>query len=295
MTKVSVSADTVALLKRTLVALQGDTPPPAKKSLPKWLPNGEAITTLKQLAAVLCIDEKTAAYVVLDAHQPPKTLLIEAKRKVRTPEGAIRFGQPIGTTIVRDKRSWRSRILTAALAGGMTLSFITGAEPTTGYAVAERGNNKEIPDDVFFDKAKGIAALREWVIAHEDKFDNPAAHLGIWHDEEHGEVVLDVSYVIEDREEAIRLGETNNQQAIWDIANMAEIDTGGTGDRQEKGRFDEQTRQGVYRKAAQASQRHDPRGNGFVAGRNLGTDGQGQNRKVMFRLRSLQPRIINND
>ena len=130
MTKVSVSADTVVLLKRTLVALQGDTPPPAKKSLPKWLPNGEAITTLKQLAAVLCIDEKTAAYVVLDAYQPSSALLLEAKRSI--------------------------------------------------------------------------------------------------------------------------------------------------GDRFEKGRFDEQAQQGVYRKAAQASQRHDPRGNGFVAGRNLGTDGQGE-------------------
>ena len=293
--QVVVSADTVALLKRTLMALQGDEPTPAKKTLPRWLPNGEPITTLKQLAAVLCIDTKTAAHVVLDAHNPPSTLLVEAKRRVRTPEGAIRFGQPIGSVITRDKRSWHSRIMAAALAGGMTLSFLTGAEPTTGYAVAERGNNQEIPDDVFFDKAQGIAALREWVIAHAEKFDDPAAHLGIWHDEEHNEVVLDISYVVEDRDEAIRLGEQNNQQAIWDIANMAEIDTGGTGDRQEKGRFNGQARQGLHRKATQASQRNDPRGNGFVAGRSVGQHGQSPKRQVKVRVNPSKPRIINND
>ena len=50
-----------------------------KKSLPHWLPNGAEITTLKQLAAVLSIDEKTAAHVVLTAHDPSPVLLSEAK------------------------------------------------------------------------------------------------------------------------------------------------------------------------------------------------------------------------
>jgi hypothetical protein len=144
--QVDVSANTVALLKRTLMALQGDEPTPAKKSLPRWLPNGEPITTLKQLAAVLCIDTKTAAHVVLDAHEPPEGLISEASQ----------------------------------------------------YA-------------------------------------------------------------------------------------------------SKKGRSNGQTRQGLHRKAAQASQRNDPRGNGFVAGRSVGQHGQSPKRQVKVRVNPSKPRIINND
>ena len=245
--KVVVSADTVALLARTAMALEEGTA--NKKSLPRWLPNGEPVTELKHVAALLCVDELTAAHAIIQSHNPPASLLAKALvRRVRTPQGAVRYGQPINSIIVRDKQSWRNRIMAAALAGGMTLSFMSGEEPTTGYAVAERGNNEEVPDDVFFDKKQGIAALRKWVIAHEDKFtDDPTAHLGIWHDEDHHEVVLDVAYVIDDRDAAVRLGQENNQQAIWDIANMAEIDTGGTGDRQEKGLRRVRTREGAER------------------------------------------------
>lgn len=275
--KVVLSADTVALLSRTVLALKDGTR--TKKALPQWLPNGEPITELKHLAAVLSIDERTAAFVVLDSYRPPTGLLAEAKDIVRTPEGAIKYGQPIGTVITRDKQSWAKRIFTAALAGGMTLSFLTGVEPDHGYAVASRGDNQEIPDDVFFSsQQRGISELRKWVIAHKDKFaDNPSAHLGIWHDEDHHEVVLDVSYVIEDRDEAIRLGQQNNQQAIWDIANFDEIDTGGTGDRQEKG----YGRQGLSYATTKADRRHDRRRTRRLAENGMGSHGQGTSQRQL--------------
>lgn len=71
------------------------------KSIPRWLPNGEEITELSQLAAVLCIDEKTAAFVVLDSHEPPKALyekaVVEVKgRSVRDSEY---WGAPVGTPL----------------------------------------------------------------------------------------------------------------------------------------------------------------------------------------------------
>lgn len=67
-----------------------------KKSLPRWLPNGAEITSLKQLAAVLSVDEKTAAYVVLDAHEPPEVLYKAAQRHVRD----VGFwGAPYGTPL----------------------------------------------------------------------------------------------------------------------------------------------------------------------------------------------------
>jgi hypothetical protein len=80
-----------------------------KKELPLWLPNGDEIESVAQLAAVLNTDTKTAAYHVLDAENPPKGLLLQAARitntkvrRVSTPEGRRRFGQPIGTIIKDD-------------------------------------------------------------------------------------------------------------------------------------------------------------------------------------------------
>lgn len=236
-TKVSIPASTVALLAATLRTLESKVAAETNrevKVLPLWLPNGEYITELKDLAAVLCIDERTAAFAVLDSCNPSPGLLAEAKRRVKTPAGALWYGQPIGSEIRRDKHSWGGRIIDAALAGGMTLSLLSGAEPKTGYAVAERGNNMEIPAEVFFDKRQGMAELRKWANAHEAQFDDPAAHLGIWYDKEHEEVCLDISYVLDDHDEAVALGKHNNQQAIWDIANTTEINTGGTGDREGK-------------------------------------------------------------
>lgn len=246
------------------------------KTLPRWLPNGDEITELKQLAAVLCIDEKTAAYVVLDSSNPPLELLVKAQRFVRTRAGAIHYGQPIGTPIRRDSESWRGVILAAAKEGGLTLSFLTGESPKTGYAVAERGNNREVPDTDFFDKKKGMAALMSWVRDHESKFDDPDAHLGIWYDTDNGEVVLDVSYVLQDRDEAIDRGKKNNQQAIWDIANFEEIDTGGTGDRQEK---EYRNGRSIHGKAAEAGIGNDRSRDERVAGIDLGED-QGEGRQV---------------
>lgn len=287
--KIVVSADTVALLSRAALAVAdyAEKPP---KALPKWLPNGEPVTELKHVAALLCIDELTAAHVVIQSHNPPYDLLAKALiRRVRTPEGAIRYGQPINTIIRRDRQSWRNRIISAALAGGMTLSFLTGQEPTKGYAVAERGNNQEIPDTVFFDKGKGIAELRKWIIAHEEKFDDPAAHLGIWYDRDHHEVVLDVAYVVDDKDEAVRLGQRNNQQAIWDILNGVEIDTGGTGDRRTKvlvGRVKgTDNGQGIHHQATKAGQRYERTRTDRVVGRSVGHDGQGPSREVKYRVK----------
>ena len=96
-----VTTDTIRALVKTLQALRVravQTP-----ELPYWMPDGSPITDLKSMAAVLNTDETTAAYAVL-AHDPiPVTLWYEAtrrvgedKRRVRTPAGALWYGQPIG-------------------------------------------------------------------------------------------------------------------------------------------------------------------------------------------------------
>lgn len=78
MTSVIIPGEAVALLTRTLRVLQGESPAPARKRLPAWLPDGNPITGLKDLAAVLCVDEKTAAFIVMEAFDPPAGMLAEA-------------------------------------------------------------------------------------------------------------------------------------------------------------------------------------------------------------------------
>lgn len=114
--------------------------------------------------------------------------------------------------------------------GGMSVS-LSGTEPKTGYMVGTRGNNREIPEDEFFDRQKGSKALGQYIRDNRDKLSQPGAHLGLWHDTANGEVCLDISIRVPSRGEAISLGQQWNQQAIWDVANGQEINTGGTGDR----------------------------------------------------------------
>jgi hypothetical protein len=202
------------------------------KSVPRWLPNGDEITELSQLAAVLNVDVKTAAWCVIDSKDAPVGLLEKALRFVRTRAGAIHYGQPIGTPIRKDRESWRGLIYEVTKESeGITLDFATGTRPQIGYVVAERGNNLEIPEDQFFDKSIGIPKLMEWVRKHEKELDKENAHLGVWHDKENKEVVFDVSFVIEDYDEAYKFGERNNQQSMYDIVNDDLIFIGGTGDR----------------------------------------------------------------
>lgn len=202
------------------------------KSIPRWLPNGEQITELEQLAAVLNVDVKTAAWCVIDSKDAPHDLLEKAQRFVRTQAGAIHFGQPIGTPIRKDRESWRGMIYEVVKqTDGITLNFSTGTRPQYGYVVAEQGNNLEIPEGEFFDKTTGVPKMMEWVRKHQRDLDKDNAHLGIWHDKENKEVVFDVSFVIENYDEAYSFGDNNNQQAMWDIVNAEPIYIGGTGDR----------------------------------------------------------------
>ena len=114
--------------------------------------------------------------------------------------------------------------------GGITIT-LAGKQPRTGYMVGKRGFNKEVSDKDFFDRKKGTKILGDYIKENRAELSKPNAHLGLWHDKKNGEMVLDISIKVQSRSEAVRLGRDSNQQAIWDVANLEEIDTGGTGDR----------------------------------------------------------------
>jgi len=54
-------------------------------------------------------------------------------------------------------------------------------------------------------------------------------YLGLWHNQDDGQVYLDVSENIMDENEATSRGRDRDQISIWDVANFKEIQTGGTG------------------------------------------------------------------
>jgi hypothetical protein len=73
--------------------------------------------------------------------------------------------------------------------------------------------------------------VSDYIDANADVFEDPSIYVGGWYDSENGEFVLDPSENVTDRAEALRLGRLRNQQAIWDVLGLTEIDTEGDGDR----------------------------------------------------------------
>lgn len=128
------------------------------------------------------------------------------------------------------------RVLAQGIAnGGFTWHPSTGHTPHSGFAVATRGNNVEIPLTDIHSNAQRehlVNEMSKYMDAMKPKLRaNPALHIGGWHDEAHHEFVLDLSEVVHDKATAVRLGRERNQQAIFDLGSLSEVATGGTGDR----------------------------------------------------------------
>lgn len=118
--------------------------------------------------------------------------------------------------------------------GGLTVNPLTGAEPTDGFIVARQEGSEIVAAAGFFDdREAGIDMIDQYLADHAADFDGDAM-LGLWHDTAHGEVVFDVVDRIASRDDAIAAGQSRDQQAIWDVAAGAEIDTGGSGGRPEE-------------------------------------------------------------
>jgi len=114
--------------------------------------------------------------------------------------------------------------------GGLSVKILTGEEPTDGFMVAQQGQNLEVKEEDFFDAKKGKAALSAYLKAKKLVFGEDQ-YLGLWWNKDKNEISLDVVDRIKTRSKATKAGRERNQQAIWDVKNQEEINTGGTGDR----------------------------------------------------------------
>jgi hypothetical protein len=114
--------------------------------------------------------------------------------------------------------------------GGLSVKMTDGSEPTTGYMVAkgtQYGVTVSAAD--FYDPTKGPKILADYMKKNKSDLGTGKNYLGLWHNTEDGNVYLDVSQNIQNKGEAISAGRSRDQISIWDVANFAEIQTGGTG------------------------------------------------------------------
>jgi len=124
----------------------------------------------------------------------------------------------VASDIIRFTQEW----------GGLSINMVDGSMPTTGYMVAKPPSLGKIVDAVDFnDPVKGPKILSDYMKRHKNDLGNGKNYLGTWLNE--GKVYLDVSENIQSKSKATRIGRERNQKAIWDVANLSEIDTGGTG------------------------------------------------------------------
>jgi hypothetical protein len=92
--------------------------------------------------------------------------------------------------------------------------------PAYGYWVAKPYGMENIPPSVL-----SIDVLGHWVGEKGGWHPSEGFYLGLWQDER-GNWSVDSVEFVQDRIAAIARGRRNNQRAIWDIANEAEIKTG---------------------------------------------------------------------
>ena len=120
--------------------------------------------------------------------------------------------------------------------GGLSVNMVNGSEPTSGFMVAKGAKFADKVEAVdFYDPIKGPKILSDFMKRFKSDLATGKNYLGLWHNKEDGKVYLDVSENIQDRERARTLGAKRDQISIWDVANFAEIETGGTGNVEKTG------------------------------------------------------------
>jgi hypothetical protein len=104
------------------------------------------------------------------------------------------------------------------LTGGATVSVTTGQSPDSGYAVSLPGFEYSVQS---WTKRSNEALVFAYVDKYRAKLAQPGHYLGSWvHD---GRLYLDITRVIPELAQAIKLGREGNQLAIYDIRNEREL------------------------------------------------------------------------
>jgi hypothetical protein len=114
--------------------------------------------------------------------------------------------------------------------GGISYHVKSGKEPKSGYMCATYAERAEwIKGDAVKDPEKRTDAIKKFMEKNKDVLSDPDNYLGTWYDTSSGNISLDISRNFKSKSEAIKYASEHNEKAIWDVKNMTEIPTGGTG------------------------------------------------------------------
>lgn len=114
--------------------------------------------------------------------------------------------------------------------GGISYHVKTGKEPKSGYMCATYAERAEwIKGDAVKDPEQRTKAIKDFMEKNKDVLSDPDNYLGTWYDTSSGNISLDISRNFSSKSEAIKYASEHNEKAIWDVKNMTEIPTGGTG------------------------------------------------------------------
>ena len=114
--------------------------------------------------------------------------------------------------------------------GGISYHVKSGKEPKSGYMCATYTDRSTwLKGDDVTDPEKRTTAIKSFMEKNKDVLSDPDNYLGTWFDSSTGNISLDISRNFSSKSEAIKFASEHNEKAIWDVKNMAEIPTGGTG------------------------------------------------------------------
>lgn len=123
-------------------------------------------------------------------------------------------------------RSTRSDLATderedLSLRGGFSVRVGNGMVPHDGYMVAQPGTERVFTSLASLDPTD----LRHYIDDFQTYLDMPGNFMGGWVDPTDHQVYLDISSRVTDRDQAIALGKSNHQLAIYDLGTGDEIRT----------------------------------------------------------------------
>lgn len=114
--------------------------------------------------------------------------------------------------------------------GGISIHVKSGKEPKSGYMCATYTDRSQwLKGDEVTNAEKRTTAIKSFMEKNKDVLSDPDNYLGTWYDTSTGNISLDISRNFTSKSAAVKFATEHNEKAIWDVKNMAEISTGGTG------------------------------------------------------------------
>lgn len=114
--------------------------------------------------------------------------------------------------------------------GGISIHVKNGKEPKDGYMCATYTDRSTwLKGEDVTNPEKRTAAIKSFMEKNKDVLADPDNYLGTWYDTSTGNISLDISRNFKSKSEAVKFATEHNEKAIWDVKNMTEISTGGTG------------------------------------------------------------------